>query len=473
MPKSSGTATSFIAKRPTSVGGLGQTENRIGTRASRTDSNTSRINKSVQNEYIRNLQQQIYLLELETRYLTANHGINGKQSFNGVPRENRTGTNGLDPAFPDSRESKTEPSELKRMQSEMNKLKDGHRQLELELETTKKERDELLENIIKAKDHHGIEKDKIYGEMISMRKKYEAALSESQILELSYKRIQEENETLDAIASDAKADANATRDKVDEQIKINGGLSSRVDELIQRNTTIMAKLRKSEELELSFKIEEHHAQIKESNDRVKQLEVLLKQREHQIMQLDHLKLKMEEELKELLSKNAKVAGQKTEAKCNEKCDLQRSELERIRGAYEMLKITLDVKDQKIDEIQKQVKNLETARKKIQEEKSHLVERVAKMESRLHTNEIELIQVGQDKSLLTDDVAELKIQLDDTTQRLSSTNSKNNTLVMELEKYKRDLKTLQEFASVLDQVESNGQNYLQLMRNMRKYLDVKE
>ncbi|KAH6578439.1 hypothetical protein BASA61_000197 [Batrachochytrium salamandrivorans] len=440
MPKSSGTATSFIAKRPTSVGGLGQTENRIGTRASRTDSNTSRINKSVQNEYIRNLQQQIYLLELETRYL---------------------------------RESKTEPSELKRMQSEMNKLKDGHRQLELELETTKKERDELLENIIKAKDHHGIEKDKIYGEMISMRKKYEAALSESQILELSYKRIQEENETLDAIASDAKADANATRDKVDEQIKINGGLSSRVDELIQRNTTIMAKLRKSEELELSFKIEEHHAQIKESNDRVKQLEVLLKQREHQIMQLDHLKLKMEEELKELLSKNAKVAGQKTEAKCNEKCDLQRSELERIRGAYEMLKITLDVKDQKIDEIQKQVKNLETARKKIQEEKSHLVERVAKMESRLHTNEIELIQVGQDKSLLTDDVAELKIQLDDTTQRLSSTNSKNNTLVMELEKYKRDLKTLQEFASVLDQVESNGQNYLQLMRNMRKYLDVKE
>ncbi|KAJ1343259.1 hypothetical protein BSLG_002285 [Batrachochytrium salamandrivorans] len=421
MPKSSGTATSFIAKRPTSVGGLGQTENRIGTRASRTDSNTSRINKSVQNEYIRNLQQQIYLLELETRYLTANHGINGKQSFNDYSQ-----------------------FVSQRMQSEMNKLKDGHRQLELELETTKKERDELLENIIKAKDHHGIEKDKIYGEMISMRKKYEAALSESQILELSYKRIQEENETLDAIASDAKADANATRDK--------------------------AKLRKSEELELSFKIEEHHAQIKESNDRVKQLEVLLKQREHQIMQLDHLKLKMEEELKELLSKNAKVAGQKTEAKCNEKCDLQRSELERIRGAYEMLKITLDVKDRKIDEIQKQVKNLETA---LQEEKSHLVERVAKMESRLHTNEIELIQVGQDKSLLTDDVAELKIQLDDTTQRLSSTNSKNNTLVMELEKYKRDLKTLQEFASVLDQVESNGQNYLQLMRNMRKYLDVKE
>ena len=71
------------------------------------------------------------------------------------------------------------------------------------------------------------------------------------------------------------------------------------------------------------------------------------------------------------------------------------------------------------------------------------------------------------------MAELKNQVDMLTRKQATLTSTNNQLTVDLERQKRDLKTLQNFTAVLDQVESNGLNYLEQMREMRKYLEVKE
>jgi regulator of replication initiation timing len=71
--------------------------------------------------------------------------------------------------------------------------------------------------------------------------------------------------------------------------------------------------------------------------------------------------------------------------------------------------------------------------------------------------------------LIDDVAELKNASDVRTHKLKTLSTENKKLKLEVDKYKRDLAQIKEFSSILDQVESNGQSYLQLMRNVKTYL----
>ncbi len=67
------------------------------------------------------------------------------------------------------------------------------------------------------------------------------------------------------------------------------------------------------------------------------------------------------------------------------------------------------------------------------------------------------------------MAELRNNADVRSHKLKTLTSENKKLRIDVEKYKRDLAQIKEFSAVLEQVESNGQNYLQLMRNLKTYL----
>lgn len=69
------------------------------------------------------------------------------------------------------------------------------------------------------------------------------------------------------------------------------------------------------------------------------------------------------------------------------------------------------------------------------------------------------------------MAELRNNADVRSHKLKTLTSENKKLRVEVERYKRDLAQIKEFSTVLEQVESNGQNYLQLMRNLKTYLST--
>ena len=76
-----------------------------------------------------------------------------------------------------------------------------------------------------------------------------------------------------------------------------------------------------------------------------------------------------------------------------------------------------------------------------------------------------------KSLLIDDVAELRNNSDVRAHKIKSLSAENTKLTVEVDKFRKDLAQIHEFSSLIDQVESNGQNYLQMMRNLKSYLAV--
>ncbi|KAI8607792.1 hypothetical protein BC830DRAFT_81546 [Chytriomyces sp. MP71] len=73
------------------------------------------------------------------------------------------------------------------------------------------------------------------------------------------------------------------------------------------------------------------------------------------------------------------------------------------------------------------------------------------------------------SLLIDDVAELRNTTEIKTNKLKALLQENQDLKVAVEKFKRESYARQEFQHLISEIESKGENYLHLMRNMKSYL----
>ena len=69
-------------------------------------------------------------------------------------------------------------------------------------------------------DRHSHEKDKIYGELISTKKKLEIAISDIARMELTYSRLGSEKEKLQLTTAEMQDQATKFREQVDEQFQI-------------------------------------------------------------------------------------------------------------------------------------------------------------------------------------------------------------------------------------------------------------
>ena len=206
------------------------------------------------------------------------------------------------------------------------------------------------------------------------------------------------------------------------------------------------------------------------------------------LQEDHLKKRIESDCQDLVKANVSLksqldeltskTNQETEAKDEKQRKSQeqikederiRNDLARLSDDFQMLKISSEMKEKQLNESSQQLKTLESNLHKVTDARNLLIDKVNALETRIRNQELEIIQLGQDKSLLIDDVAELRNTADVRTHKIKTLTTDNKRLGVELDKYKRDLAQIKEFSSILEQVETNGQNYLQLMRNLKTYL----
>lgn len=67
------------------------------------------------------------------------------------------------------------------------------------------------------------------------------------------------------------------------------------------------------------------------------------------------------------------------------------------------------------------------------------------------------------------MADMKNQLDTTKHKFKIMQEKYNICTSKLEKSERDQAKLLELTAAMDQVESNGQSYLQMMKEMKAQL----
>lgn len=92
-----------------------------------------------------------------------------------------------------------------------------------------------------------------------------------------------------------------------------------------------------------------------------------------------------------------------------------------------------------------------------------------MENRIRIGESEVIQLGQDKSLLIDDVGELRNSTEIQTSKVKTLLKEKQELQVLVARYERELAARKEFTHMIQELEHSGENYLGLMRNMKSLL----
>lgn len=486
----------------------------------------------VEEEYIRNLQQQIYLLELETRYLKTNNNAAGMESQNilsepvqnNITAQQQLLSNSSRPHLsqqqlhqqPLSRHSSHDISansssaplndtiknlkmkyvelqeahkkEMKSLEDQLNQMKSEQRLNGLNHQNVERERDELAEAVKSIKEHHATEKDKLYGEAIGMRKKYETAQADLARMELQFQRVNNEKQKLLTSHGSSSGEIMRLKDQVEEQLKINDSLKTRVDELRKHCSELESNLEDANASFASYDMEENKLRMKELVDTIADLKTQIQTMEVRMKQEEHMKRRVMEDCSELVKNNTNLKCEledvqrrlkkeydQREQKLKQRQDKikdaesAKEELGRIRDELSMAKISAESKDRRIHDLSQQCKSLEAALTKAIDTQKVLEERIVDLETRSNNSENELIQLGQDKSLLIDDVAEIRNTAELNIMKVKNLTKERQELLLELSKYQREMAARKEFTHMVQQLEHSGENYLGLMRNVRHFL----
>ncbi|KAJ3131890.1 hypothetical protein HK100_005920 [Physocladia obscura] len=430
----------------------------------------------VEDEYIRNLQQQVYLLELETRYLRTQprdgNNTPGNQGLVSSLQDHNVGgaaplndaIKGLKAKYIELQEN--HKRELKKFEDQIEKMKMNEQILNLNLQTNQTECNELKSELKSLKDHHTNEKDKLYGELLAHRKKSEIATSEHARLQKTQQRLSLEKQQQQSTMQHALDDAKKYRDQVEELLHINATLKSKLDD---HNANILGEELESEKSRL--------------NDLRKDNEVLMieiQQALTKAKQEEQMKLRIAQDCEELVKSNVTLKNEleevqrrlrrefeSREQKIQKRQDSIREseeikeEFNRIKDEYSMLKISVDNKDRRLQDFRMQINSMENALNNALETRNILEERCEELEARTLAQETELIQMGQDKSLLIDDVAELRNTTDIKASKLQHLIRENQDMKIQIEKFKREAFARQEFQHLISEIEAKGENYLHL------------
>ncbi|KAI9348655.1 hypothetical protein BDR26DRAFT_707750 [Obelidium mucronatum] len=260
----------------------------------------------------------------------------------------------------------------------------------------------------------------------------------------------------------------------------------RIEELHKHNSAIQSKLDDHDSNVLG---EELQTEKNRTQDLRKENEVLLIEMQQAVTrakQEEHMKLRIAQDCEELVKANVTLKNELEEVQRRLRREFEsreqkiqkrqdhireaeelKEEYNRVKDEYSMLKISVDNKDRKIQDLR--INSMENALNTALETRNILEERCEELESRAKSQEHELIQIGQDKSLLIDDVAELRNTTEIKTIKLQKLIDENRDLKVHVERFKRESYARQEFQHLIQEIEAKGENYLHLMRNMKSYL----
>ncbi|KAG5458939.1 MAG: hypothetical protein BJ554DRAFT_749, partial [Olpidium bornovanus] len=371
-----------------------------------------KVDRSVEDEYVRNLQQQIYLLELETRYLCVGIPSNPVQR---IPRRGtgprvssdtdaisslptsvamNDGIRNLKTKYVDLQEKhrkdmkvlfprRTAATTVRlALEERVRELETRTAMQELTIQSQEKEKADQEEGFARLHDMHGEERDQLVAEAVMASKRAEQFQTERDCVRSACERLQRDRDRLLAANADAQAERDRFRDQLEEQVAVSGRLQRSLDELRRENSALGARLEEGEVRVLKFNVDEYRAQLKEMQEERLRLTTELKMAETIRVRIEASKDQISVECDELLRKNTalsienedfkrrlKKETEKGEDKIERRqdqlreLDTKKAEVDQLKDEVLTIKTTLEAKDRKITDLMTKCGQLDIALKK--------------------------------------------------------------------------------------------------------------
>ncbi|TPX37155.1 hypothetical protein SmJEL517_g01050 [Synchytrium microbalum] len=427
----------------------------------------------LEDECVRNLQQQVYLLELETRYLRGGRP-GGAPSNESEPQDN---VQTLKSKFTELQT--VHKQEVKKLQDVIEELRrrgpdefgDVH-ELRLELQT--------------LKDNQVIEKDKLSGEIIQLRRQLDSADADKMRLEASLKRVSDDFHVQRTRGLELTDTANHLREQVNEQLALNTKHVKKIEELTRQNRELEMKIEESEGGLLSVEYESLKQRLAEVHQDNLSLQQDIKQMQVVRAQEEHMRNRVQEDCAELVKENVMLRKELDNEQRKLKKELEnrdqkikrrqdnireadqaREELERLRDEKATNIIRAEAQERRLQEISKEAREKDCALSKALEARALHEERLLEAERRLQKTETELIQLAQDKRALFDDLALAKNQVDVQSHKQQKAQHEKRELQRELDMYRREHSARLKLAETVQGLQGAEEQYLSLVREVSR------
>ncbi|TPX42656.1 hypothetical protein SeLEV6574_g05470 [Synchytrium endobioticum] len=432
----------------------------------------------LEDEYVKNLQQQLYLLELETRYLRGNRGGGMSTHSMGDSGENSS-VGGLKQKYVELQTAhKQEVKKLQDIIDDLRRRQDGI--------ADSSDAHELRTELQTVKDDFAIQKDKLCGENIQLRRQLDSAEADKIQIDGSLRRVSADFHVQRTRCSELTDEVARLREQLNEQLTSNSKYTKRMEELTRTAKDLQLKIEEGESGPFSIEYESQKRRLSEIHQEnllllqeIKQMQVSRAQDEHYRQRVLNdcadlvkenvaLRKDLEEERRKLRSelerRDQKIKRRQENIR---EADAAREELERLRDEKATSTIRAEAHERRIQELTKEVREKDSLLSKALESKALQEDRIKESERRLEKSETELIKLAQDKRALFDDLALVKNQLDIQTHKQNKALHEKRELQRELDMFRKEHAARLKLAETVQGLQGAETQYLDLVREVSR------
>lgn len=368
---------------------------------------------NIENEYIRNLQQQIYFLELEANYL----------------REQARKASAIPPRV--TEEADRMMRKLRDLQAQVDERSSDVVRKESQMNMLEAEKDAAVKRLRDAEESHAAEKRQLVNEIVSLKKMSD--LHERDCARRDLQVHQYKNEADKGLTALQEAERKVQNYRIELDHKTEDLNNLRIE--LEEKRAECLKL-KTQLQEMDDKYFDSQAKTKEElgralREEIRQLRLQLKEKEINAEQDRSLRNKIQDDCTALIKENAAISAQVVELR--KQIDMDRAhkdEKDFRRHANIQELVTLKESEKHLQQELERTKELlrleqqnhrETIAKLSREEQASLEANLRRTQLRNELNEVEghqdstnseNVALKRDKLLLTDEVANLNAKLDE-------------------------------------------------------------
>ncbi|XP_052281601.1 ELKS/Rab6-interacting/CAST family member 1-like isoform X2 [Dreissena polymorpha] len=368
--------------------------------------------EAIEAEYIKNLQQQIYFLELETNYL----------------REQAKKATEMHPKM--SAEAERMLAKLRTMQIEMDGLQTENARKESSVGLLSREKEHILEQLREAEEARARDKRMLMDEVIELKKTI--ARNESEIAYKDNQLFEARNELEKSATALKNAETKiiTLKSQLEQRIEQHKMTQIALDEKRSECLSVETQLKTTEEKYYNSTVNLQDKIVSDLREEIRDLRQKLKEAEMTAEQERHMRSKMSDDSSSIVRENATLHQQVVEVtKQLEREKNLRDEIEHrhhsnisemvqgkdrekeLRFELEYVREQLAKEIERVRQYQEQMTTKESASTQVELQLNTARSRVTELTSMHSHLEKDNTQLRKDKSLLVDHVADLQKKLE--------------------------------------------------------------
>ncbi|CAH1772500.1 unnamed protein product [Owenia fusiformis] len=376
------------------------------------------ISKDVESEYIKNLQQQVYFLELEANHL----------------REQARKATDMHPQM--SAEAERMLGKLRQMQAQVDGLHLEVARKDSNLNSISTEKSRALDRLREEEDAHNREKRLLMEDLVNLKKEKTMLETEHSRKDTQMIEARSEMDKSAQALRNAEHKISILRSQLDQRIEQHKLTQLALEEKRSDMLRTESNLRELEEKYYSSNVILHDKTVNDLREEVQMLRQKLKETEMKADQDRYLRTKLSDDSSHLVSENSLLNQQvielrnqvERERSLRENIDVRKSQnitelvhanekIKQIQFEVNQTKALLQSEQDRCRSLMEQLSKAESLNSSIQLNQSSTQSRLAEVQGVHSVTESENTSLRRDKMLLVDHVSELTKQVQDKEQEI--------------------------------------------------------